>query len=747
MNNSISNNIAASGRSYGHNNISSNKTVDNPKGNHYGRQSTNSNTSTSTSLHYDATRPHSDSVPFEGGAKYFLNKSYDYSCNSSNASQASITTDQISDHLKYYKEDTAHYYREGGDGFTSKKAPPSFHIGKGILTKEFFSNHRPNVTPSEHDQDHSSHHRSSQLHNSSSLGNSLELNIPSSTAAEAKVPPATARTDLANHSAGGGVHEGGASLLSSASGDPQYRHRNQLQHSQQSRAVPTGRNATSGVVVENAATSTKPKTTVESSMAAAAESAANLSENYSKSLNKVISLSSTRNSRTKVISASKVAVSPAKKKPAPPLITSAESKRSAPSSAEVSPSPPPKQQQQPPQPPPQQQQSPKQQQQQPQPLPLPSINIPVIISEPPTDDDLSPTSRPEQVQNKSSCDEDAAENEMATGASEQQQQQQLEAVKTTREVAESESVKPPLANGILGATALSLSTEKQTQPLSNYTVRPDDSDKSDSDPYVEATGGEDDDEDEDEDEENSNSRFGRVETTGQQPSPRHLLPKVETIALSSSSLSSHSVRLKWSFPGQTDRASDANGDCSGVAAATSEQKKPHFIVDMLRGNVEDSPSSRIVYQGPYLTCRVANLSPQSKYTFRVRSNTDSAVLISNLLTVVTEQLSSGGLRRRTKGQQQQQGQQTQPGGHHQGQHQLNGASAAAGAGNHHHHHHHQQPVLSADGKSAGPSASEVLMRARLSQDQRCAILLLAVFTFTALIIAVLVQHCLGASVN
>lgn len=196
-------------------------------------------------------------------------------------------------------------------------------------------------------------------------------------------------------------------------------------------------------------------------------------------------------------------------------------------------------------------------------------------------------------------------------------------------------------------------------------------------------------------------------------SPRHLLPKIEAISLVYVVQTSHSVRLKWCIAQQGHEVNEL-------------EPKKLFIVDMLRGNIEDSPSTKIVYQGSNGTCRVSHLQPQKEYTFRVRLNTETAVLTSNLLTVFTPEPASSGLKgRRTKQQQLQPGGHLQPPAHTVG---APGTSQFA-------------PEL-APASATGPTASEVLMQAHLSRDKRCAMLILLAFTAMALVISVLVQQML-----
>lgn len=104
------------------------------------------------------------------------------------------------------------------------------------------------------------------------------------------------------------------------------------------------------------------------------------------------------------------------------------------------------------------------------------------------------------------------------------------------------------------------------------------------------------------------------------------LPKIEAIVVLSTSVSFNYVRLRWQLKRTITEVND---------------EKRNFIVDMLLPNQAGATTkdgeyeSRIVYQGCNMSCRVSHLRPQSNYTFRVRTITSDAVLVSNLLELAT----------------------------------------------------------------------------------------------------------------
>lgn len=195
-----------------------------------------------------------------------------------------------------------------------------------------------------------------------------------------------------------------------------------------------------------------------------------------------------------------------------------------------------------------------------------------------------------------------------------------------------------------------------------------------------------------------------------QRSPKHLLPKIEMINLTYSFLTSNSVRLKWAF-----------NNCNEL----SDHKK-HYIVDMLLNKPEDSPNTRMVHQGHTTSCRISHLHPQQEYTFRIRTSTETAILVSNHLTIITPEPpainSSKSIGRKSKQQSQQ---------HHVQQHQQQLF---------HHNQHQQQRQISGEEQD---SASR--FGAALSPDQRFALLILLGFTFFALVVAVLIQNLLSSN--
>lgn len=198
-------------------------------------------------------------------------------------------------------------------------------------------------------------------------------------------------------------------------------------------------------------------------------------------------------------------------------------------------------------------------------------------------------------------------------------------------------------------------------------------------------------------------------------SPKHLLPKVEALTLICTNVTSSSVRLKWNFsqPGEYP-----------------EQKR-HYIVDQLLNNqsTDESPSTRMAHQGPNTSCRVGHLQSQHEYMFRVRTSTDTAWLVSNILTVVTPESTPSFNRngRRTNKQLHHQVTQQQQLIYQQQQQLLQ--------------HQHimeqekQKQLLACNGDLTNSSV--------MSTDRGYAFLLLLVFTIISLIMAVLINHFLG----
>ncbi|KAJ6224872.1 hypothetical protein RDWZM_003417 [Blomia tropicalis] len=203
------------------------------------------------------------------------------------------------------------------------------------------------------------------------------------------------------------------------------------------------------------------------------------------------------------------------------------------------------------------------------------------------------------------------------------------------------------------------------------------------------------------------------------------ITQLESINLVSYSISWNSVRLKWFFTDQTK----------------SNECKRHYLVDMLYGNLNDSPNSRIVYQGHTVNCRVAHLLPTKEYTFRVRTNSDEATYISNLVTITTTEqppatlsiAKLGGGGRRSKQQLQQQVQLQQQQILHQ-QHLID--------------QQHQQMVeaaAAAAGHKMSSTGGNLNLMGQGSSDRPYAIMILVCFTTVALVVAVLLQHLLSTN--
>ncbi|XP_054161557.1 putative uncharacterized protein DDB_G0288537 [Oppia nitens] len=207
-----------------------------------------------------------------------------------------------------------------------------------------------------------------------------------------------------------------------------------------------------------------------------------------------------------------------------------------------------------------------------------------------------------------------------------------------------------------------------------------------------------------------------------QRSPKHLLPQLELLNLTYTSLTANTVKLKW-----THTEPHSSGD---------NLYAKHFVVEMLpnkwtaaenepvSGSQPNGTSFRVVYQGHSNNCRISHLTSQQQYSFRVRTTCEEHLVVSNVLTITTPEQQPINNKYNKKSrreilQQQIQQQQQQI---HQQQLLLQ-----------------QQQHLQQNSNSTNTEKSEPT----ISSDQRCAILLLLLFTLFALIVAVLIQQLLS----
>lgn len=218
-----------------------------------------------------------------------------------------------------------------------------------------------------------------------------------------------------------------------------------------------------------------------------------------------------------------------------------------------------------------------------------------------------------------------------------------------------------------------------------------------------------------------------------QRSPKHLLPQVQCLNLTYTALTASSVKLKWTHLAK---------ELSEAAAEVGKESlfARQYSVEMVhnRGvgggsaggstNGNDSasssnnnspvPTTRIVYQGTMNNCRVAHLNCQQQYSFRVRTVQDERAFVSNLLTITTpEQPQTKHKKSKQHFLQQQLQQQLQF------QQQLLLHSQ--------HQQGHEQHSQCEEEEEADPAERS---------DQRCAIIILLVFTLIAVVVAVMIQQ-------
>ncbi|CAG2103775.1 unnamed protein product [Medioppia subpectinata] len=205
-----------------------------------------------------------------------------------------------------------------------------------------------------------------------------------------------------------------------------------------------------------------------------------------------------------------------------------------------------------------------------------------------------------------------------------------------------------------------------------------------------------------------------------QRSPKHLLPQLELLNLTYTSLTANTVKLKWTH---------SDGD---------HMYAKHFVVEMLLNNKASTGTDsnenesmvgvnggncRIVYQGHSNNCRISHLSSQQQYSFRVRTTSEEHLVVSNALTITTPEQQPISNKLTKKSRRELLHQQIQ-----QQQHQI-----------------HQQQLLLQQQQLQQQSQSRTTDKTEptISSDQRCAILLLLLFTLFALIVAVLIQQLLS----
>lgn len=210
-----------------------------------------------------------------------------------------------------------------------------------------------------------------------------------------------------------------------------------------------------------------------------------------------------------------------------------------------------------------------------------------------------------------------------------------------------------------------------------------------------------------------------------QRSPKHLLPQVQCFNLTYTALTATSVKLKWTLLSkESAESSPARSDSQNSANALAQQ----YLVDMTYNQErtesgKGSPVSctRIVYQGTTNTRHVSHLNCQSQYSFRVRSVVDERVLVSNLLTITTPEQAQVNKHKKSKQQAMQQWQHQQQ-LHQQQLHMSQQAS------------HSLEQSVGARG-SCGSNDGDPAEKS----DQRCAIMILVLFSLFAVAMAIMMQ--------
>jgi hypothetical protein len=208
-----------------------------------------------------------------------------------------------------------------------------------------------------------------------------------------------------------------------------------------------------------------------------------------------------------------------------------------------------------------------------------------------------------------------------------------------------------------------------------------------------------------------NEELGKGVKSSPQRSPKHLLPQLQLLNLTYTSLTANTVKLKWTY--------------SQPHSLQDQLYAKHYVVEMLlnKSCTENiSQNCRIVYQGHSNNCRISHLSSQQQYSFRVRTTSEEHLVVSNILTITTPEQQPISNKYNKKSKQQLLQQQIQ-----QQQHQI-----------------HQQQILLQQQQQLQEQQSRVNEsdEPAISSDQRCAILILLLFTLFALIVAVLIQHLL-----
>ena len=296
--------------------------------------------------------------------------------------------------------------------------------------------------------------------------------------------------------------------------------------------------------------------------------------------------------------------------------------------------------------------------------------------------------------------------------------------------------------------------------------------------------------DNDDDEESDTSSSSSLEVKKEAISKASLLslPEYQLLNLTYTSLTSSSVKLKWNLVSATDPHSS---DQHQVLLLLQQKKSAaggfftqiHFKVEMIQSKtaaettstpevtlsshpeetnnlnskesddsclpgaslpseVSSTPVSstaninvRNVYQGNSNTCRVSRLTCGQEYSFRVRTFIDSCHCVSNLLTITTPDqtlVSKSGKQNKSKGSSCT----------------ANGSPASSSSlvsslHDNSSHRHDLKKNKTVSNRSHLNEDDPVSDFENEKEDQRRAVMILAIFTLSALIIAIVIQQFLG----
>ncbi|KAI1289879.1 hypothetical protein HDE_08745 [Halotydeus destructor] len=198
-------------------------------------------------------------------------------------------------------------------------------------------------------------------------------------------------------------------------------------------------------------------------------------------------------------------------------------------------------------------------------------------------------------------------------------------------------------------------------------------------------------------------------------------------------------------PGDPEAASDClivkDSDVSSlfgrqywVDMVHKKQQQPFLGTGVHQNGGPDNSSSvsqREVYRGSMNTCRIAHLNCRQEYVFRVKTVHDNRLLVSNLLTITTPELPVQSVKAKKSKQPQ-----------HPHQHQVQSHCHNNQQVNQRLHQQSLQSNVQSSGRQQHESSQlvrEDSVELAVKSDQRCAIVILALFTLSAIAVAVLLQ--------